>query len=751
MRGGISSLSEIQRANLKTKQIAMTRTVKMPLPTIPKSKSMHGMSLNDVKRMMSREYTTSKELLDLSNLLSSYLLENKENVMILKKIKEGNKIRVRYQGKPLSINPNKPPSFITYDMLLNENLEEDNRKDKEEPDEKRKKELRIKWWGVWYKIITGFYSFDNTQTRQNGGGIDFEKAKIVLIKKIKATIALNKKINKTTGITKDEILKLAEDSLKMRNVKTVKNVRKNPRKTMSYKQRMFYDVKLEYINKLVNDVDVINALYSPDDAMETDKGTLRQPFKEAQPRRRKQLKETLAYQEEYRQALLQAHRPTPEEIKAQIQEAQIAQQEAKAQLEASRLQAQLEAQAQIKAELEAQAQLEASRLQAELEALAQKAKTPTRTPTRQAVPTDEEMDVILENIKTDVLKNADNHLKLYDETVLDRFNESFSNASNAMYKIKDAYKKKIKVDRLRDYTNEPRTITYPDENGYTRLYKTTHTLYMWAMQLPHQFDRVALLQSMLYLIEVKRIYAIVDLQDCVNTNLYHPDLERGIGCNPYDISSSEEVYNMVMSAIVPHKPKRYHRVVNYFDMSPGLPSAWDKISKIENTTKEENSVVIHCLGGKGRSGSVLLFLFLRDNIVEADVKERLGRPHFGFADINDFIYNMMQLLFNEAAHPLNPQTDSSIEDKMDASSEIFKIAREKVSGGITASRLLRQRINRILFYLAKDKKVDTYYNYGFPSKGKTYNDEFDYPVERTVDWSEYERGLDASKEWDYFS
>ena len=370
---------------------------------------------------------------------------------------------------------------------------------------------------------------------------------------------------------------------------------------------------------------------------------------------------------------------------------------------------------------------------------------------------DNEIDAELDRIRDDVLRTADNHQLIYNETALDRFNSSFRNAADAMYRVRDAYRKKIRFDNLRsNYNGVPSEITYPYKEGYTILYKTTHTLFMWAMQLPHQFDRIALLKSMLYLIGTEKIYSIVDLQDCVNTNVEHPDLASGIGCNPYDRTSSEDVYSLVMSAIEPHKPKRYHRITNYFDMSSGFPSAWYNISKIDKTTDKENSVVIHCLGGKGRSGSVLLYLFLRDNIIDADMKKALAVPHLGYQDISHFMLNMNTVLFYEPATPLNPTTPEILDSKEDASNEIFKIgSSRKTSGGLTVSRLFRQRLNRIFFFLARDKRVSTFYNYACPTKrGDTYIHEFNYPTVRTVDWDEYDKGTydnDRTKEWEWFS
>ena len=58
--------------------------------------------------------------------------------------------------------------------------------------------------------------------------------------------------------------------------------------------------------------------------------------------------------------------------------------------------------------------------------------------------------------------------------------------------------------------------------------------------------------------------------------------------------------------------------------------------------------------------------------------------------------------------------------------------------GISVARLFRQRFNRIVFFLARDKGINTFYNYELPSMEiRTYNDEFSNPKKRTVDWNEY--------------
>jgi hypothetical protein len=238
---------------------------------------------------------------------------------------------------------------------------------------------------------------------------------------------------------------------------------------------------------------------------------------------------------------------------------------------------------------------------------------------------------------------------------------------------------------------------------------------------------------MLYLIEQKDIHTIVDLHDCEHTNVKgHSDMANGIGCNPYDIKSSEDVYRMAMNAIKPEVVQRYHRVRDYYDMSAGYPSAWDEISKIDDTNKKENSVLIHCLGGKGRTGSVLLYLYMRDR---TDVMERIGKVHYGYVDISDFLHNMRDLLFNES------DTREYRVYKDEASYEIFKIGSStRTVGGLTVTRLLRQRLNRILFNLAKHKRVTSFYLYRCPRGGNSPSEEFIDPIKESVDWDMYDRG-----------
>lgn len=695
------------------------------MPTVRKAVYMHtaNSKLNVIK-VMSEKYKTSKELLYLANILN-----NEDNE---KKARNGEKIKTIYEGNNIYINPLKPPSIITYEMLLNENLDEDNVREVIEPTIKKKRELRIKWWGAWYKIITGYYSIEEIKSKQVGGDKVFEDAKTKLINMI----------NKKVGIiTSEEIEILAKKSIKMRSIKTVNP--RNTRKKMPKPQRMPYDT----IMKLINDAGVKAAILSRNYGGIDITHQKYKAWDEAQKykiaRIQRQTNEIMAQQKVQRQEIKEAQRQAIQHAQQEAQvliedeltfsklaqaEARARQEELEAEVLARQEELEAEAEAEAQAEAEADARAEA---EADARAEARQARQVPRVPVVHHTP--QRISNELDRIKREVLSAADKTRLNYMNTTYKRFELSFRNASSRLGKSKvmDAYMKKLEFDNLpSDYSGVPINFFYI--NG-VKLYKLSNNLHLFGMALPPQFDRMELIQTMLYLIEHKKIYTIVDLHDCVNTNINHSDLAYGIGCNPYDMSSTEDVYKLAMNAINPTMPKRYHRIENYFDMSPGFPSAWDSISKIEKTTDKRNSVAVHCLAGKGRTGSVLIFLFIRDNMSDDEVRRRLMEPHFGYEDITDLIDNLYNIVFNDST------TRECKNEKQEVSHEILKTGSD-FAWSITSSRLLRQRLNRIFFFLAKDKGIERYYNYRCPRKGINPIDEFSYPIERTVNWEEYERG-----------
>jgi hypothetical protein len=168
----------------------------------------------------------------------------------------------------------------------------------------------------------------------------------------------------------------------------------------------------------------------------------------------------------------------------------------------------------------------------------------------------------------------------------------------------------------------------------------------------------------------------------------------------------------------------FYGIREYVDMTAGSPAAWESISKIEDITKKENSVVVHCLGGAGRTGSVILYLLLRDTFPDDDIRRRLQKRHFGYNSIEEFISVCRSMLDNK----------EGIEDIEYMKDEIFGV------NEIAYASRFRQRLNRIFFFLAKHFEVTVFYTYGIPTGevNELPKDEFSKHELRDIDWGKWE-------------
>ena len=70
-------------------------------------------------------------------------------------------------------------------------------------------------------------------------------------------------------------------------------------------------------------------------------------------------------------------------------------------------------------------------------------------------------------------------------------------------------------------------------------------------------------------------------------------------------------------------------------------------------------------------------------------------------------------------------------------SEMFRI------NEILSVSLLRQRLNRIFFFLARHYKIETFYTYERPSMVVVNlpDDEFSKPTLQTIDWASFDSGI----------
>jgi hypothetical protein len=323
--------------------------------------------------------------------------------------------------------------------------------------------------------------------------------------------------------------------------------------------------------------------------------------------------------------------------------------------------------------------------------------------------------------------------------------ERAKKALQVLERVEEALKALERVEKMTpeqiDALTKNSKISYPSQL-YALLYQPKKRLYIYGMQLPHQFDREKLFESMLYLLSNKKIYNFVDLHDCAGgTNRIHENIGEGIGCNPYDRKVESDMWNKAVTSLISQnssetdenekdkkelyeKYAHFYGISEYVDMTAGSPAAWESISKIKDIRHPENSVVVHCLGGAGRTGSVILYLLLRDTFPDDDIRRRLVQPHFGYESIEEFIKVCRSMLDNK----------DGLEDINYMKNEIFGVSK------IAYAIRFRQRLNRIFFFLAKHFEVTEFYTYGIPTNevNELPKDEFAKHELRDIDWGKWE-------------
>ena len=344
-----------------------------------------------------------------------------------------------------------------------------------------------------------------------------------------------------------------------------------------------------------------------------------------------------------------------------------------------------------------------------------------------------------DHIKRSVLSKADNKIKDIDGHTDYEYEEYYFNSADTKaldavvkaHRIKEELERKIKENGkdMKDIIRA-NSIQYPDPYGFTSLYKPNDQLSLLGMQLPHQFNRELLLKTMIYLIRGEKVYNFVDLQDCSGgTNKGNKRMSLGIGCNPYDRDAERLMWKNTVTNLLNRKQldNSTYYSIEYEDMTAGKPASWDIIADIGDISQPSNNTVVHCLAGAGRTGSVHLFLLMRDFhrvlpfdaqlAYDTELKTNLALPYLGYKNIKELI-KILELFF------IN-NDDVNVDYVRD---ELFNVESQAMAS------LLRQRINRIFFFLAKHFNVNEFYTYERPLKPVVVlpDDEFSNPVKRDI-------------------
>jgi hypothetical protein len=196
------------------------------------------------------------------------------------------------------------------------------------------------------------------------------------------------------------------------------------------------------------------------------------------------------------------------------------------------------------------------------------------------------------------------------------------------------------------------------------------------------------------------------------------------GCNPYDFGGEREMFELAVKVSNNHHPhidRKYINIKDFVDMTAGSSTAWISISEIPDTSIHET--LVHCYAGMGRTGSVLLFLLLRDTTVSAvssvssetsvsresrisdiryDIANRLQKPHLGYASVFA-LHTALVKLFDTKATDADASYDAYAID--------YVVKELLDTRMIIDIHLLRKRLNRIFFFLAKKHITPSVYLY----------------------------------------
>ena len=260
---------------------------------------------------------------------------------------------------------------------------------------------------------------------------------------------------------------------------------------------------------------------------------------------------------------------------------------------------------------------------------------------------------------------------------------------------------------------------------------------IYGMRLEDRFGREDMLRSMLYLLRnIEDLKVFVNLNDCETRVSANSTIQN---CNPYDRCAEREVFEIAVRA---HKGDGdiYHQhgiiylsIKNFEDMKAGNLLDWYQLSKIPPAYLNQK-IVINSSNGTKTTGTVLLFLRLRDaqehTYADNFVKNGLIKINFGEKNIlellsifEDFFKNI-KIDLKEAYHNMDYEAEHKHvlemkEELKEVTNDIFGIK------FIWQSKLLRQRLNRIFYFLAKKHNIKEFYLYTSHRSSKYYQPTYD--------------------------
>ena len=366
-------------------------------------------------------------------------------------------------------------------------------------------------------------------------------------------------------------------------------------------------------------------------------------------------------------------------------------------------------------------------------------------------------------------------------------------------------KEKLLTEFLSKYTPKSTNGKYILDIDYQTIYTTGEDHI--TIQFDNTFDRKSILSNMLVLLRrFKYFTTFINLLDCVPRD--NIELRPKYECNPYD---RHAIYDMLVIAnnmlkdanLIDDRVRQFYTIKNLESMKAGDLKTWYQINKIPKRSSKKLIGIFHSSSQIDNAGIILLFLKLRDARKSGYLRRELSKEfvcygleniYFGFENISGLI-EFFKNLFEEM-HPLPermhweyqdyenkypyPKPNSPERKRLELEharkkreheesqqrekefdreyyNEIFKTDK------IWQVKLLRQRLNRIFYFLAKKNKINKFYLYTCPHNSRyddLFHDEelatdknieklFSVPFEVFIDWSKNfnDTELNRHQEW----
>jgi hypothetical protein len=299
-----------------------------------------------------------------------------------------------------------------------------------------------------------------------------------------------------------------------------------------------------------------------------------------------------------------------------------------------------------------------------------------------------------------------------------------------------------------------------------------------SMYFPSIFTRQSLLSEFFSILtEFNKLNVFVNLHDCETIGLYDDiDMDTQDRCNPYDRFAMQDMFFLADKLlrdlkIIDNRDRKYITIKNLQSMKAGDLYTWYQINKIPKSGKKNILGIYHHIQ-PDQSATIILFLLLRDapkksgkywkdgELSREYIKFGLKNKLFGLESIREFI-DFFKNIFNKAdtwpnwdGRTISRDVDFELamqsQRRMMTDNEVRR-ARERreidkkksnefkkealiffhdifTTTYIWQIKLLRQRLNRIFYFLAKKHNIQDFYLYTSPRDYKYSQPKFDHEL-----------------------